>query len=150
MCKTKLSICFINQALCHEDIWDSGGIAPPFMTSALDRVSGQLHALAALPMGKEPVVPTDCRLGGPRSWSGRYGEEKILAPAKNWTPTIQPITILTELSWLLTWKLYRQNKPYQARSNIFIIMNKSHYPTETTVKWSHNTKHCMTGLLELT
>jgi hypothetical protein len=23
-------------ALCHEDIWESGGIAPPFLTSALD------------------------------------------------------------------------------------------------------------------
>jgi hypothetical protein len=68
------------------------------MTSALDRVSGQLHAPATLPLGKSPWYPPDWRLGGPQSWSGRYEEEKNLAPAKNWTPTIQPITILTELS----------------------------------------------------
>jgi hypothetical protein len=34
--KVKLSLCLINSALCHEDIWGSGGIAPPFLTSALD------------------------------------------------------------------------------------------------------------------
>jgi hypothetical protein len=28
--KEKLSLCLINLALCHEDIWGSGGIAPPF------------------------------------------------------------------------------------------------------------------------
>jgi hypothetical protein len=30
----KLSLCLISSALCHEDIWGSGGIAPPFLTSA--------------------------------------------------------------------------------------------------------------------
>jgi hypothetical protein len=34
--KVKLTLCLINKALCHEDIWGSGGIAPPFLTSALD------------------------------------------------------------------------------------------------------------------
>jgi hypothetical protein len=34
--KVKLSVCLINWALCHEDIWGSGDIAPPFLTSALD------------------------------------------------------------------------------------------------------------------
>jgi hypothetical protein len=32
----------------------SGGIAPPFLTSALDE--GQLHALAYVPPGEEPPV----------------------------------------------------------------------------------------------
>jgi hypothetical protein len=32
----KLSPCLINLALCHEDIWGSGGIAPSFLTSTLD------------------------------------------------------------------------------------------------------------------
>jgi hypothetical protein len=32
----KLSLCLIYWVLCHEDIWGSGGIAPPFLTSALD------------------------------------------------------------------------------------------------------------------
>jgi hypothetical protein len=31
----KLSLCLINLALCHEDMWGSGGIAPPFLISAL-------------------------------------------------------------------------------------------------------------------
>jgi hypothetical protein len=39
-------------------------------------VSGRLHAPAALPPGKEPLVPLDRRLGGPQSRSGRGGEEK--------------------------------------------------------------------------
>jgi hypothetical protein len=34
--KKKLSLCLINQAPCHEDIWRSGDTAPPFLTSALD------------------------------------------------------------------------------------------------------------------
>jgi len=36
-------------------------------------VSGQLHAPAALPPGKEPWYPLDRRLGGPQSRSGRGG-----------------------------------------------------------------------------
>jgi hypothetical protein len=37
-CKKKvmLSLCLINQPLCHEDIRGSGCIAPPFLTSAVD------------------------------------------------------------------------------------------------------------------
>jgi hypothetical protein len=35
--------------------WGSGVMAP--LTPALDGVSGQLHAPAALPPGKEPLVP---------------------------------------------------------------------------------------------
>jgi hypothetical protein len=43
-------------------------------------VSGQLHAPAALPPGKEPRYPLDRRLGGPKSCSGRGGEEKNSQP----------------------------------------------------------------------
>jgi hypothetical protein len=32
----KLPLCLIKQAPCHEDIWGSRGIAPPFLTSTLD------------------------------------------------------------------------------------------------------------------
>jgi hypothetical protein len=39
-------------------------------------VSGQLHALADLPPGKEPRHPFDRRVDGPQSRSGRCGEEK--------------------------------------------------------------------------
>jgi hypothetical protein len=41
-------------------------------------VCGQLHDPAALPSGKEPRYPLDRRLIGPRRWSGRDGEEKII------------------------------------------------------------------------
>jgi hypothetical protein len=40
--KVKLSLCLISLALCHEDIWGSGGIATPFLTSAL--VGGEWSA----------------------------------------------------------------------------------------------------------
>jgi hypothetical protein len=35
--KVNLLLYLISSTLCHEDIWGSGGIAPPFLTSALDR-----------------------------------------------------------------------------------------------------------------
>jgi hypothetical protein len=37
-------------------------------------VSGQLHAPAALPPGKNPHYPLDRTLGGPQSQSGQHGE----------------------------------------------------------------------------
>jgi hypothetical protein len=43
-------------------------------------VSGQLHALAALPHVKGPWYPLDRRLAGPQSRSGRGGEEKNSQP----------------------------------------------------------------------
>jgi hypothetical protein len=43
-------------------------------------VSGQLHAPAALPPGKEPWYPLDRRLDGPPIRSGRGGEEKNSQP----------------------------------------------------------------------
>jgi hypothetical protein len=41
-------------------------------------LSGQLHAPAALPPGKEPWYPLDKRLGGPQSPSGRFLRRKFL------------------------------------------------------------------------
>jgi hypothetical protein len=55
-------------------------------------VSGQLHALAALPPGKEPWYPLDRRLGGSQSRSGRGGEEKNSQPLPGIEPPIiQPL-----------------------------------------------------------
>jgi hypothetical protein len=34
--KVKLSLCVINETPRHEDVWERGDIAPPFLTSALD------------------------------------------------------------------------------------------------------------------
>jgi hypothetical protein len=45
--------------------------------------SGQLHAPAALPPGKETQYPLDRRLSGPQSQSGRCGKERNLFPAGN-------------------------------------------------------------------
>jgi hypothetical protein len=50
-------------------------------------VSGQLHAPAALPSGKVPLVPIG--LGGPQSRSGRSDEEKNSHPPpgfESWNP----------------------------------------------------------------
>jgi hypothetical protein len=49
-------------------------------------VSGQLHALAALPPGKEAPVPFDRRIGESQIQSGFYGEEKYLSTAGNRRP----------------------------------------------------------------
>jgi hypothetical protein len=35
--KVKLALCLIYLAPCHEDNWGSGGVGPPFLTSALDK-----------------------------------------------------------------------------------------------------------------
>jgi len=58
------------------------------------KVSGQLHAPAALPVGKEhPLPPTtyalDMRLGRPQSRYGRVGEEEKI-PAGNQLPVYKP------------------------------------------------------------
>jgi hypothetical protein len=36
--KVNLSLCLINQASRHEDVWGSGSIAPPFSILALESV----------------------------------------------------------------------------------------------------------------
>jgi hypothetical protein len=55
-------------------------------------VSGQLRAPAALPQGKNPWYPSDRRLGGPQSRSGRRGEEKNFQPLPGLEPPIfQPV-----------------------------------------------------------
>jgi hypothetical protein len=69
--KVKLLLCLINQVLCREDICGSGGIAPTFLTSALDGV------VSFKPQQFYPPYPFDKRLGGPRSRSERCGVEKI-------------------------------------------------------------------------
>jgi hypothetical protein len=67
--------------------WGSGNIAPRILDLGTRwEVSGQIHAPAALPSGKEPRFPLDRRLGGPQSRSGRGGEEKNSQPP----PGIEP------------------------------------------------------------
>jgi hypothetical protein len=70
----KLSLCLINYASCHEDMWGNGGITP-FLTSALDRGYWSASRPQSFP------YPLDRRLHGPQRRSGRCGEEKNLVPA---------------------------------------------------------------------
>jgi hypothetical protein len=58
----------------------SGGIALPFLTSALYGVSGQLCTPAIVPTRKESQYLLDRRLGGPQSQSGLWRREKPLHP----------------------------------------------------------------------
>jgi hypothetical protein len=52
-----------------------------FLTSALDGdVSGQLHAPATLPPGKETRYPLDRRLGGPQNGLNLVVKRKIPSP----------------------------------------------------------------------
>jgi hypothetical protein len=50
------------------------------------KMSGQLHAPAALPQGKSPWHPLERKLGGPQSRSARGGEERNSQPP----PGIEP------------------------------------------------------------
>jgi hypothetical protein len=62
-------------------------------------VGGQLHASAALHLGKIAPYPLDRRLGGPQSWYGRCGsEKKNVTPVRNRKPDVQLSAIPTELS----------------------------------------------------
>jgi hypothetical protein len=55
-------------------------------------VSGQLHALATLPPGKEPLVPIGWEAGWlPELVWTLQGREKSVAPSRNRTPAIRPI-----------------------------------------------------------
>lgn len=49
--------CVINWALRHVEVWGSRDIVPPFVTSALDEISGQFHPEVALPPVKDFPVP---------------------------------------------------------------------------------------------
>jgi hypothetical protein len=59
------------------------------------KVSGQLHALAALPRENNLQYPLDRRLGEPQSRSRRC-REKIILTARNRTPTVEPVSRHTD------------------------------------------------------
>jgi hypothetical protein len=71
-----------------------------FLTSTLDGVSGQRHALDTL----YAWYQLERRLGGPQSWTGHRGQRKNLLPLpgiKPWLLSPLSDTILTELPRLL-------------------------------------------------
>jgi hypothetical protein len=53
--KINLSLCLINGAARHEDVWGSRGIAPPFLTSALN--GSEWSVSRPGPRGKSPPCP---------------------------------------------------------------------------------------------
>jgi hypothetical protein len=60
----------------HDDVWGREGMAPPFLTSALDQ-DGFMHC-PLHPWGKSLLFLLDRKLVGPQSWSA-YCEEKNLS-----------------------------------------------------------------------
>jgi hypothetical protein len=67
------------------------------------KVSGPPHTPAALPLRKGPPVPIGDDTGWtPESVWTLWSREKSLAPARNQTPAIQPVTIPTELIPLIS------------------------------------------------
>jgi hypothetical protein len=74
--KGTLALCLINYALFHDDLWGSGGIAPSFLTSALDGGEWSLSRPGRF------TPDQDRRLGGPQSRSGSCGEEPVAIPTK--------------------------------------------------------------------
>jgi hypothetical protein len=88
----KLSVWLINLALHHCGVWGSGGIAPPFLTLAVDE--GEWSAWC--PLGR--------KLDGPQGSSRFCGEEKnvlCLPGIELWPSNPQPVTVPTKLSWLV-------------------------------------------------
>jgi hypothetical protein len=79
----------LHRNLCHEDLWKSGGITPPFLNWALDRREWSVHAPAALLPGEIVAVT---RLTG--EWIGPTAGRDAVQKRKesgNRTPAVQPV-----------------------------------------------------------
>jgi hypothetical protein len=63
--EVKLSLCMINEALCHEDTQEIGGIVPLFLTSAIN--GGEWSALCPGHFTPGERCPSACCTGG---WLG--------------------------------------------------------------------------------
>jgi hypothetical protein len=91
---TFIIIIIIIIALYHEDIWGSGGIAPPFLNSALDGGEWSASGPGRFNTGEgAPRYPLGTRLGGPQSRYGHCGEDKYVAPVGNQTPAVRPVAL---------------------------------------------------------
>jgi hypothetical protein len=78
----------------HEGVWGSGCIDPHFLdlgTGWRGMVNFTSRPLYPPPRGKAPPpYSLDRMLGGPRSWSGRHEDEKILDPTGTRTQPLGP------------------------------------------------------------
>jgi hypothetical protein len=62
-------------------------------------VSGQLHVLAALPPGKDPLYQMDRSLDEPQGSSGRGGKEENSCPCRESNPGRPARNLVTVLSY---------------------------------------------------
>jgi hypothetical protein len=85
----------LNEAPHRENVWGSGGIAPPVLTLARD--GGQLHALVALPLGKSPCTHWIEGWVGYRAGLEDTEKRKILPLPGIKTPAVQPVARSTSL-----------------------------------------------------
>jgi hypothetical protein len=88
-----LSLCLINQALCYEDLWEDGDVAPPCLTSTLDGGEWSASRPGRFTSGeKAPGV-------GPRAGLDTAENKNPLSllGIKSWPPIPQLVTIPTEL-----------------------------------------------------
>jgi hypothetical protein len=75
-----------------DGIWKSGGIAPPFLTSALD--GGEWSASRPLRVALRDIAPVVRCIGdwiGPRARLDAVGTGKNCCSAGNQIPVVQPI-----------------------------------------------------------
>jgi hypothetical protein len=90
--QVKLSLSLISSALCREDVWGSGSIAPPFLTSAPD--GGEWSVPRPGCFAYEEGAPGTHWIGG---WVGpRFGldvvyNRKSPVPAGNRTSAVLPL-----------------------------------------------------------
>jgi hypothetical protein len=82
----------IRQSKANGDAWGRRGIAPPILTSALERrewSSGHVTSRSLYFRGKSPDNPLDWRLDGSQGRYGFFGEEKnrLLLPRVKSRPT---------------------------------------------------------------
>jgi hypothetical protein len=101
--KVKLSLWLINSALCHEDVWGSGCIAPPFLTLALD--GGEWSTLHPSRFTPGEIASSAYWKKGrmdPRASLNTVQMRKIL-PCWESNPAVQPIArhYTSELSRIL-------------------------------------------------
>jgi hypothetical protein len=85
----------------------SGGIAPLFLTSALNGGMRSASRASALSLDEHPLYR---RLGGIQSLSGLYGEEKIsplpgIEPRFLCRPVRSLVALSTQLSCFLIWRV---------------------------------------------
>jgi hypothetical protein len=83
--KLEIPFCLISSTLCHADVWRNEGMAPSFLTSALDGGECSASLPCRFTLGKSPLCPLDGMPGGHLSRSGCCGEEKKYCTIRNGT-----------------------------------------------------------------